>query len=89
MVFCSSFMTYSHVFFPAHYVNGCKAGKAFVLAATPMLLMKAAAEGAGPYTGARPAGQQHSAGFAEATPGYSHLLVTMIPLPRRNSANRN
>lgn len=33
------------VFFPAYYKNGYKAGKAFVIAAIPMLLMMVAAEG--------------------------------------------
>lgn len=33
------------VFFPAYYKNGYKAGRAFVIAATPMLLMMTAAEG--------------------------------------------
>lgn len=33
------------VFFPAYYKNGYKAGKAFVIAALPMLMMMVAAEG--------------------------------------------
>lgn len=33
------------VFFPAYYKNGYKAGKAFVIAAIPMLLLMVAAEG--------------------------------------------
>lgn len=33
------------VFFPAYYKNGYKAGKAFVIAAIPMLMMMVAAEG--------------------------------------------
>ncbi|HIQ80123.1 MAG TPA: ABC-2 transporter permease [Candidatus Scatavimonas merdigallinarum] len=34
------------VFFPAYYKNGYKAGKAFIIAAVPMLMLMAAAEGA-------------------------------------------
>ena len=34
------------VFFPAYYKNGYKAGKAFVIAAIPMLLLMIASEGA-------------------------------------------
>ena len=34
------------VFFPAYYKNGYKAGKAFVIAAIPMLLLMVMAEGA-------------------------------------------
>lgn len=34
------------IFFPAYYRNGYKAGRAFVIAAIPMLLMMAAVEGA-------------------------------------------
>ena len=34
------------VFFPAYYKNGYKAGKAFIIAAVPMLMLVAAAEGA-------------------------------------------
>ena len=34
------------VFFPAYYKNGYKAGKAFVLAAIPMLLLMVVVEGA-------------------------------------------
>ena len=34
------------VFFPAYYKNGYQAGKAFVMAAIPMLLMMVAVEGA-------------------------------------------
>ena len=39
-------LSFDLVFFPAYYKNGYKAGKAFIIAAVPMLMLMAAAEGA-------------------------------------------